>query len=166
MIRWSRERARLERSALLGRFPKLMEWETGDVNPTLRQLEVFAKAGHVPVGFLFLPEPPHETLPIPAFRTFADRQVPRPSPNLLDAIYLCQQRQDWYIEHIRVQGGGVLPFVGALSTSHSPLSAAQSIREALSLSVSDRRAMLSWGGSIPVKSRRGAFGLDIARGTE
>lgn len=148
MIRWSRERARLERLALIRRFPKLVEWEEGDVQPTLRQLEDFARAVHIPVGFLFLSEPPHEALPIPDFRTFADGPVRRPSPNLLDAIYLCQQRQDWYIEHSRVQGASPLPFVGKSSTSQSSQAVAASIRTALALSAAERRALPTWGDAL------------------
>lgn len=36
---WARERAGLD--ALAGRFPKLSEWEAGELQPTLRQLEDF-----------------------------------------------------------------------------------------------------------------------------
>ena len=44
------------------------------------------------VGFLFLPEPPEEQVPIPDYRTMGDAGVSRPSPDLLDAIFQCQQR--------------------------------------------------------------------------
>lgn len=148
MIRWSRERARLERLALIRRFPKLAEWEEGAVQPTLRQLEDFARAVHIPVGYLFLPEPPTEGLPIPDFRTFADVQVDRPSPNLLDAIYLCQQRQDWYVEHSRLQGGTPLAFVGSARSTESPIAAAQSIRATLSLSSAERRSLPTWSDAL------------------
>ena len=47
--------ASLMRANLLGRFPKLVEWETGETQPTLKQLEAFAHAVHVPIGYLFLP---------------------------------------------------------------------------------------------------------------
>lgn len=60
--------AGLESLALAGRFPKLTEWEAGKLQPTLRQLEDFARAVHAAVGYLFLPAPPQEPLPIPDFR--------------------------------------------------------------------------------------------------
>jgi transcriptional regulator with XRE-family HTH domain len=37
----------------------LMAWERGERQPTLKQLENYAQATHTPIGFLFLPQPPH-----------------------------------------------------------------------------------------------------------
>ena len=56
LLRWARERAGIDDpSDLQSRFPKLGEWETGEAQPTLKQLEAFAQAVHVPIGYLFLP---------------------------------------------------------------------------------------------------------------
>ncbi|RPI77233.1 MAG: XRE family transcriptional regulator [Desulfobacteraceae bacterium] len=68
MLRWARERAGIELGALSKRFPKLRVWEQGKEYPTLKQVESFAKAMHAPIGYLFLPEPPIERIPIPDFR--------------------------------------------------------------------------------------------------
>ena len=74
LLRWARERAGYSVDALAGRFPKLGDWELGKVQPTLKQLEAFAKSDlHVPLGFLFLAEPPVERVPIPDFRRIANR---------------------------------------------------------------------------------------------
>jgi Zn-dependent peptidase ImmA (M78 family) len=144
LIRWSRERARLERLELVRRFPKLAEWESGERQPTLRQLEEFARAVHGPIGFLFLPTPPEEGLPIPDFRTIAGHAIARPTPDLLDTIYLCQQRQDWYRDYARVQGEQALPFVASARLSDDPLVVAASIRATLSLSFEARRDIPTW----------------------
>ncbi len=93
ILRWARRRAGLTQKDLARRFRKLEDWEAGAVQPTLKQLEAFARAVHVPTGYLFLSSPPDEPVPIPDFRTVAGRQVARPSPNLLDRIYTCQERQ-------------------------------------------------------------------------
>ena len=70
LIRWARERSGIPRESLAARFKKLPEWEDGVTQPTLKQVEAFARAVHVPVGYLFLTEPPEEDVPIPDFRTF------------------------------------------------------------------------------------------------
>ena len=144
MLTWARERARLQPEDLARRFPRLAAWERCEQSPTLRQLEAFARAVHVPVGYLFLPEPPTEPLPVPDLRTLADRPVARPSPELLDILYLCQQRQDWYREYAQLHGLARVPFVGAARLEDDPVDIAAHIRETLGLSVDERQQLPTW----------------------
>lgn len=58
VLRWARDRAGLAAADLQSKFPLLAEWEAEAAQPTMKQLENFAKATRVPFGFLFLPEPP------------------------------------------------------------------------------------------------------------
>ena len=120
LLRWARERAGLAQEALAEKFKKLPEWEAGATPPTLKQIEAFARAVHVPVGYLFLTEPPEERIPISDFRTFANQVVNRPSPNLLDTIYTCQERQSWYQEFIQSDGQRELDFVGSATVDMPP----------------------------------------------
>ena len=113
LLRWARERAGLRVDALAGRFPRIEAWERGEIRPTLKQLERFARATHTPVGCLFLREPPVERIPIADFRAGTGSNRGRPSANLLDTIYLCQQRQNWYREFARTAGEGSIGFVGS-----------------------------------------------------
>ncbi len=83
-------------------------------------------------------------LPIPDFRTLADRVVARPSPNLLDTIYLCQQRQDWFRDYARVHALAPLVFVGSARIQDSPERVAEAMRQALALSVGDRQRLPTW----------------------
>lgn len=59
-------------------------------------MEEFAAAPYTPFGYFFLAAPPEEPLPIPDFRTLRPEGLRRPSGNLLDTVYLCQQRQAWF----------------------------------------------------------------------
>jgi transcriptional regulator with XRE-family HTH domain len=104
LLRWARARSGLDFDTLAHRFPRLADWESEKARPTLKQLEQFANATHTPVGYLFLPERPVEHVPIPDFRTVGNRRIEHPSPDLLDAIYICQQRQEWYRDFARSQG--------------------------------------------------------------
>ena len=144
MLRWARERARLDVFALAARFPKLEAWESGEVQPTLKQLQDYAHATHAPIGFFFLPEPPVEQVPIPDFRTVADRVIVRPSPDLLDTVYACQERQAWYRDFSLVNGAPSLTFVGSLSRDIPAAHAADRIRKALGFDVDARRDCRTW----------------------
>ncbi|MCY4369253.1 MAG: ImmA/IrrE family metallo-endopeptidase [bacterium] len=137
---WALERSRLDPDELAPRFPKLRDWIAGDWIPTLKQIEQFAQATGTAVGYFFLPEPPDEKIPIPDLRTIGDKGVIRPSGNLLDTIYQCQQRQDWYREYARSAGLQELDWIGSLSTATPPAEAAPKITGALSFSVERRGA--------------------------
>ena len=144
LLRWARERARVAQEDLTAKFRKLPEWEDGQTQPTLKQAEAFARAVHAPVGYLFLSEPPEESVPIPDFRTFAGYAVTRPSPNLLDTIYACQERQSWFRDFARVAGGPDLDFVGSASVNTSPTTAAARIRETLGFDLAARQECSTW----------------------
>ena len=144
LLRWARERAGLSPEALARRIPQLEAWELGDAQPTLKQVERFAKATYTPVGFLFLPEPPIEQVPIPDFRTVAAERVDRPSSDLLDTVYICQQRQEWYRDFARGEGEDRLPFVGSSSLTSDIRDTAVRMRAALGFTIDERRRIPTW----------------------
>ena len=144
LLRWARTRSGIAQEHLATRFKKLPEWEDGATQPTLKQVEAFARAVHVPVGYLFLTEPPEEAVPIPDFRTFATHELARPSPNLLDTIYMCQERQSWYRDFVRVMGRPELDFVGNASVGRGVVSVAEEMRERLGFDLAARRAYSTW----------------------
>lgn len=144
VLRWAARRARLADDDLAARFRKWPLWLSSAAQPTLKQLEDFARLTHTPFGYFFLPEPPALALPVPDFRTLRDTAFAEPSSNLLDTLYLCQQRQDWYRDHARMHGLPTLPFVGSASLREAPEVVAQRLRETLSLSTEARRQMPTW----------------------
>jgi len=139
LLRWACDRSGRSVADLSGRFPKLALWETGEAKPTLKQLEDFAKATYVPIGYLFLPEPPEETIPIPDLRTIGLEEVAHPSPDLLDTLYVCQQRQAWYREFARSTGGQPLRFVGSADRGASVQKTGEAMRRALGFGLEARR---------------------------
>lgn len=144
LLRWARQRAGLGLVALEQRFPQLEAWERGEESPTLKQLERFASATHTPVGYLFLQEPPVERVPIPDFRTIGNEHIEQPSPDLLDTIYICQQRQEWYRDFARTTGESPLTFVGSMRLTSDAERAAASLRSALGFNVEERRQIPTW----------------------
>jgi Zn-dependent peptidase ImmA (M78 family) len=144
LLRWARERADLSVEALERKFPKLPAWERGDVQPTLKQLEGFAKATFTPIGFLFLQEAPVERVPIPDSRTVGNVHLGHPTPDLLDTVYTCQQRQDWYREFARSTGAKPLDFVGSVRCGDDVVETARKMREALAFDVEERRRIRTW----------------------
>ena len=144
LLRWARERARRTVQDLATPFPKLDRWERGEERPTLKQVERFAKAVHAPIGYLFLPEPPVETVPIPDFRAAENVYSGHPTPDLLDTIYICQQRQEWYRDFARSVGEGSLSFVGSTHVRSAVVSTATAIRQALRFDIEERRRMPTW----------------------
>ena len=153
MLTWARERSQLALAYLDKRFPRLQQWERGDARPTFRQLESFAKATHTPIGFLFLPEPPEERLPIPDLRTVVHRPA-RPSPDLLDTIYAMQRRQDWLREE-RLEGeADPLEFVGNARLNDEPMAVGQEMRRAVGLDDGWAGEVASWEEAVSELCRR------------
>jgi Zn-dependent peptidase ImmA (M78 family) len=144
MLRWARERAGFSVSALSRRFPHLEAWERDEARPTLKQLESFAKATYAPVGFLFLHEPPVERIPIPDLRTVGNVHVGHPSPDLLDTLYVCQQRQEWYHDFARSVGEEPLAFVGSARVGSDVEATAATMRVAIGFDLEERRRLPTW----------------------
>lgn len=144
LLEWACQRAGVGPDALADRFPKLTAWLAAQAQPTLRQLEDFARATHTPFGYFFLPEPPDEPVPIPDFRTMRGQLPRRPSPDLLDTIYICQQRQEWYREYAQITGERPFPFVGSVTTDSDAVQVARDMRDALAFDLNERQQMRTW----------------------
>lgn len=148
LLIWARERAWKDIEDLERRFPKITLWESGGTLPTLKQVQAFATAVHVPVGYLFLRQPPVEALPIPDFRTIDGRAVRRPSPHLLDMVYACQERQGWYKEFALTTRQPEAPFVGSAGLQDRPVAVAASMAETLGFDVEGRVGRKRYGCSL------------------
>jgi len=153
LLRWARERSQLDESALSLRFPRLATWERGEQQPTFKQLEDFARATHTPIGFLFLPEPPSERLPIRDFRTVRTGPT-RPSADLLDTIFAMQRRQDWLREERRECEADPFEFVGAAHLGDDPLAIGQEMRRAVGVGEGWAAEVASWQEAVSELRRR------------
>ena len=132
VLNWAMERSG-KPDHVKEKFPKLSEWIQGHTQPTLRQLEEFAKATSTPLGYLFLAEPPDETISIPHFRTIDDESLDRPSPDLIETIHMMQRRQAWMREYLIELGQEPLAFVGSALLRDEPKTIAKDIKLVLGL---------------------------------
>ncbi len=147
LLEWARARSGITGEDWDHRFPRYEAWLAGDKVPTLKQLEEFAHKTHTPVGFLFLDTPPAEPVPIPDFRTVGDRPVGDiavVSADLLDVVYVCQARQEWYRNHQLLNGEDPVGFVGTLTTATPVASAAAVMGEVLQWDAHARAACRTW----------------------
>ena len=133
MLRWACRRAGYDVGDLATRVPQLQAWVRRERLPTLKQLEKLAKVTHTPLGYLFLPEPPEERLPVPDYRTVAGAARGRPSPDLLDTLYTMRRRQEWLRESLAEHDVEPLAFVASARLADDPGAAGREMRWSLGL---------------------------------
>lgn len=149
LLQWARARSGIDDETWASRFPRYDAWLAGSQVPTLRQLEEFARKTHTPVGYFFLDEPPVEEVPIPDFRTVGDRRVAAaPSADLLDTVYTCQARQEWYRDSQLLNGEQPLGFVGTATVDDSPAVSAAGMRELLAWDIDTRSRLRTWDAAL------------------
>ena len=149
LLRWAQKRSGQSIQSLYKKIPKLKLWETGEVKPTLKQLEKFAKTVHTPIGYLFLDKPPVEKIPIPDFRKMPNVGQIKPSPDFLDTLYICQRRQDWYRDYMRSMREEPLNFIGSVRPLASNIiKTAENIRKVLNFSIEERNELTTWTSAL------------------
>lgn len=144
LLEWAKHRARLCDKDLAAAFPRYPEWLAQTTRPTLKQLEGFAAKTHVPLGYLFLTEPPDEPLPIADYRTQRDKAVSQASPELLDTLHTMLHRQAWMRDYLLEVGASPLPFVGSLRPRDGVFEAAQTMRQTLGIGASWAKQYANW----------------------
>ncbi len=151
LLAWARARSGIAEADWGRRFPRFEAWKAGEAKPTLKQLQDFARRTHTPVGFLFLDQPPVEPVPIPDFRTVGDRPVSADevvSADLLDVIYACERRQEWYRDNQILEGEPALPFVGIASTNDAVEEVAEQMRAVLDWTAQRRASCRGADGAL------------------
>ena len=146
-MRWARERVNLTPEKLAKglkvRPDRVTAWEqSGKIS--IAQADRLAARTYTPLGYLYLGEPPDDSLPIHDFRTRGGDPPRRPSPDLLDTIYLMQRRQAWMRDDLIENEEDLLPFVGAYSRRDGHTKVAAAMRDALGLNAGWAEEQRSW----------------------
>jgi Zn-dependent peptidase ImmA (M78 family)/transcriptional regulator with XRE-family HTH domain len=166
LIRWAVERSGRSLETLARYLPRIGRWESGEAQPTLKQLEKLARKTWTPLGYFFLAEPPEEKLPVPDFRTARDEPVRRPSPNLIDTLHTMQRRQAWMRDYLVEMGHERLSFIGSAKISENIETVAKSIRRELGMSDGWAGRISSWTDALRVlrEAAEGAGVLVVING--
>lgn len=136
ILRWARVRARLSVDSVaksLGTAQdNVIAWEEGEKRPSFNQAMNYARATHIPFGYLYLSRAPEEDLPLPDLRTVGGRE-PGYSLALKDTIRWAMERQAWYREWLIAQGYTVNELVGSHRVADGVIAVVTAIRQALAI---------------------------------
>src|SRR5664280_2231853 len=136
VLQWARKKAGLTEETLAKKIGVhlglVKEWETTGSIP-FSLVEKLADKTRIAFGFLFLPQPPHPSLPIADFRCVSGEHPGVASDDLLDVIYSAQLKQNWYREYMIANGAKPLAFVGKASIKTPTKEVADDIRSTLNI---------------------------------
>jgi len=143
---WARERLGFSIPEFAGKLGKteerLLEWELSQKSLTFKQAMTFAEKAFIPFGYLFLPQPPKDEMPLPDLRTIDGHGVQQPSAELSDLVKLMVQRQEWYKEYLRQQLAEPRKIVGSFSNRYDVTAIVDDMREKLDVGEHPNRG--SW----------------------
>lgn len=131
-LRWVIQRASFSEENAVKHFPMLVDWLTGQKKPTINQLKGFAAKFHVPFAYLFLDNPPSESIPFPMFRGEAGSHD-HFDVNVYDTVMSIVSRQEWLEEYIIENDIESCGFIGSISLHTSISHTVTQIRSILGL---------------------------------
>lgn len=134
VLNWAMERADMPMDALANRLAvkpdRVESWLSGEDRPTFAQAQKLAAVLSVPFGYLYLPKPPVEDIPIPDLRTVGGERG-RLDINLKSLLSDIQFKQDWFREYRQQNGYERAAFVGRFTLEDSPEIIAADMRREL-----------------------------------
>ena len=134
VLQWARESARMSLETAAAKVSiapeKLIEWEDGSGQPTIKQAETLVKAYKRPFAIFFLPEAPRDFTPLQDFRKKTAKPLGTASVFIIREI---QQKQAWIRDVFENNNESVLPFVGRFSIHDNPAKVANDILDTLQI---------------------------------
>lgn len=145
ILTWAIDRAGYDLAEFEIRVPNVKNWLSGKKEPTVKQLEDFAKKVHIPFGYLLLPEPPTMASPIPFFRTKQEKgKQQKLDLGVYDTIQDLKRRQDWLRDYLLELGQEPLPFVGKFTHQDDLTEVVNDIRITLGLTENWAASQKNW----------------------
>jgi Zn-dependent peptidase ImmA (M78 family)/DNA-binding XRE family transcriptional regulator len=151
IVSWARNRAQLTKEELAKKMSvsvdKITAWENEDkrVYPSFNQAMNLSRKLYIPLGYLYLAEPPKEDIPLPDLRTINNQFIERPSANFIDVLYDAYRKQDWFRDYLIKEEAPMLEFAGKYSVNTDVKLIASDIRDTLKINEGTRKQSSSWG---------------------
>jgi Zn-dependent peptidase ImmA (M78 family)/DNA-binding XRE family transcriptional regulator len=148
VFRWARERAGFSDEKLAKRVhakpERIRAWETGKEYPNFQQVRKLASVLSIPLGYLFLSQPPKITIPIADFRTLTGKEKAEISVDLQSVLDDALRKRDWYQEWRQQEGVEPLAFVGKFSIRSKPADIVEDMRQVLEIAQGFAADMKAW----------------------
>ena len=142
---WAREESGWQSDRVARRVgvspERLAEWEAGERQPTVRQLEVLAQFFHRPLGIFFLPEPPRLPPLAASYRRLPGIRPGAESAPLRLALRQMLNRRERAIALLQELGEDAPSFDGAAHLSEEPAAVGERLRRLLGVDV---ETQLGW----------------------
>lgn len=148
VLKWAISASRLPLGLIAERIdaePQQLEaWATDpSVHPPFSKAQRLAGVLRIPFGYLFLPKPPVDSLPLPDFRTL--EHLHKPTPEFLQLLSDTMVKQDWFRDYLKASGrASRLKFVGKFGLESSVSDVATDIRQTIGATHDLRTAVGSW----------------------
>jgi Zn-dependent peptidase ImmA (M78 family)/DNA-binding XRE family transcriptional regulator len=137
VLKWARDSARMSVETAARKVSvdaeKLISWEEGKTQPTIKQAETLAKAYKRPFALFFLPEVPRDFKPLQDFRRAVAKPLSTASVFIIREI---QQKQAWISDVYQENGEDTSFFVGRFSLNDDPKLVSQHILNTLNINPS------------------------------
>ncbi len=134
ILKWARESARMSEEVAASKASvsseRIIEWENGDSQPTIRQAQILAKAYKRPFSMFFLPEIPRDFQPLQDFRKNGSSPLSTSSIFIIREI---QQKQAWISDSNKENGEAKLSYVGKYTIRDKPEEIAVDILKTLNI---------------------------------
>ena len=100
---WAIKESQKDFEEIEDRFANVRDWILQNSSPTFRQIQSLANFLKVPLGYMFLDQPPQKNIIKSEFRSIGSK-VPSISKNLQDTIFNMGRKQSWISEYRKENG--------------------------------------------------------------
>ena len=120
MITWARKRLGESVESFAKRMDvpveRVTNWESGVEFITYAKVKKLADMSLLPIGLLFLKQPPELSIGMTDFRKSDGHKRLSPSPELYAVVSTMKYRQAWYRDYLQENGCAPLDYVGSVTT--------------------------------------------------